>query len=1067
MNAILHGTWVTNADGREDELFFVWAERTAPAPRPSRITSRILRHPYGAATIEIADLLSTYVPQRDWRTAERMTRIALLPSGKHAPIVPRWLIDNGEEVEQEPNGSGLPSLQPWRVEGIGVPLLHMLDVLAALPSIGHSLTATHQVGNDLRYWGIVAKFVLELLARQRFIPGLRLREHAVHSVWLPILDDAEDQERLELLAQGMPPACRAIFHESSEVLPEDAASSRQSLQSFVEHLMDHAVREWARVSPHAGELGLRPSRHRATSSSTPVGTVWWNALWSEQTKIDVPVSKEDEVTRFYQAWQGWTYRAQPTADVSFRLCFRLEPPEFDSEHGRVISPQWALRYFLQAKDDPSLLVPAREVWRERGDVLNYLNRRFDQPQETLLAGLGMAARLSPAIQRSLRSECPEDTTLSSQEAYTFLRETARLLEGMGFGVLVPPWWNKPDTRLRVRAKLHMSQEAASGILSMDSLVAYDWELALGDETLTHEEFERLAALKTPLVRVRGRWVLLQPDQVEAAIAFWQKQQEREGEQLALSEALSLALGVQQEIDGLSVSEVATDDQFAELIDKLTRGDQIEHLQPPQGFVGELRPYQIRGFSWLAFLRRWGFGACLADDMGLGKTIQAIALMLHEREQNNVRAPSLVICPTSVVGNWQREVAKFAPELTLMVHHGSGRAGGRDFLEQSQAHDLVISTYGLVRRDIKDLSQVHWSNIILDEAQNIKNPLTKQARAVRNLQGENRVALTGTPVENHLSELWSITSFLNPSYLGSRESFQRNWAIPIERYQDPEASEQLRKLVRPFILRRVKTDPQVIQDLPEKFEQKVYCNLTREQATLYEAVIRDAMTELRETDGEESGIKRRGMILAMLTRLKQVCNHPVLFLGDRSATTGRSGKLNRLVEMLEEVLAVGDRALIFTQFAQMGHLLQRHLQSTFGQEVLFLHGGTPQKQRDRMLMRFQEDEDGPAIFILSLKAGGTGLNLMRANHVFHYDRWWNPAVENQATDRAYRIGQTRDVQVHKYICLGTLEERIDMLIESKSALAESVVGSGEDWLTELSTDELYDLMALRTEAVEVE
>jgi SNF2 family DNA or RNA helicase len=372
--------------------------------------------------------------------------------------------------------------------------------------------------------------------------------------------------------------------------------------------------------------------------------------------------------------------------------------------------------------------------------------------------------------------------------------------------------------------------------------------------------------------------------------------------------------------------------------------------------------------------------------------------------------------------------------------------------------------------------VRWSNIILDEAQNIKNPLTKQANAVRRLKGDFRAALTGTPVENRLSELWSIMAFLNPSYLGSLQSFRRNFAIPIERYQEDEAAERLRQLVHPFLLRRVKTDPRVIQDLPEKFEYKVYCNLTREQATLYEAIVQDAMASLKkgEDGGGASGgdfaahrMRRRGQILAMLTRLKQVCNHPALFAGDGSEIGHRSGKLNRLCEMLEEILEVGDRALVFTQFAQMGHLLQRHLQRIFDQEVLFLYGGTPQKQRDMMLERFQEDPQAPSIFVLSLKAGGTGLNLMRANHVFHFDRWWNPAVENQATDRAYRIGQTRDVQVHKFICLGTMEERIDMLIESKRALADTIVGQGEGWLTELSTEDLRDLISLRSEAVETE
>jgi len=397
---------------------------------------------------------------------------------------------------------------------------------------------------------------------------------------------------------------------------------------------------------------------------------------------------------------------------------------------------------------------------------------------------------------------------------------------------------------------------------------------------------------------------------------------------------------------------------------------------------------------------------------------------------------------------------------VMVHHGTGRSGGEDLLQEARSHDLVISTYGLAWRDLEDLRQVPWSYVFLDEAQNIKNPSTKQARAVRRLQGVRRAALTGTPVENRLSELWSIMSFLNPGYLGGFDRFRRNYAVPIERYQDDQALTELRTLVQPFILRRVKTDPMVIQDLPEKLDAKVFCNLTREQATLYEAIVRDAMASIEDSDQE---IARRGRVLAMLTRLKQVCDHPALMLGDGSDIGRRSGKVNRLSEMLEEVLAIGDRALIFTQFAQMGHLLQRYLQELFQQEVLFLHGGTPQKRRDEMVMRFQEDPNAPSIFLLSLKAGGTGLNLMRANHVFHFDRWWNPAVENQATDRAYRIGQRRDVQVHKFVTVGTLEESIDVLIESKRELAENVIGAGEGWLTDLDTDALRELVVLREDS----
>ena len=850
MNAILHGTWITNPDKTGEGQFFLWAERAARLIPPAERAPRIRRHPYAATTIELAELLSFYLPHTDWRSAARLTRVVLLPSRKDAPLVPRWL----REEETEEDTEEAPYLKPWRVEGIGLPVLQILDLLAALPRANHGGPTLHRLGDDLRYWGLVAKFALELLARQRFLPGLRSADGTVRALWLPVLDEPQDRARWTALVGGMPPVCRALLHERGNLSPDQVPSAETILQSFLEHLLDNAVREWSR-RPGQGEMAGPSDLDRGSAS---LAAAWWQALTGPDRVVRVPSGQQKALTQFYQAWQNWHYRAQPAGEAAFRLCFRLEPPEFDQTSGRVISPNWTLRYFLQALDDPSLLVPAEVVWRERGNVLSYLNHLFDHPQEKLLAGLGLAARLSPAIQRSLKAECPEAATLTAQEAYAFLRETARLLEGLGFGVLVPPWWNKPDARLRVRAKLHASPEVVrSGILSMDSLVAYDWELALGDEILTREEFERLAALKAPLVQVRGRWVLLQPEQVEAAIAFWEKRQAEK--QLPLRDALSLALGAQDEMDGLPL-EVTLDDWFAELLRALERQDQVEILPTPQGFVGQLRPYQVRGFSWLAFMRRWGLGACLADDMGLGKTIQAIALLLHERAGNPHPAPSLLICPTSVVGNWRREVERFAPSLKVLVHHGASRAEGSDFVQQSLQSDLVISTYGLARRDIDDLLRVRWSNIILDEAQNIKNPATKQARAIRRLVGEYRLALTGTPVENRLAELWSIMAFLNPGYLGSLESFRRTFAVPIERYQDRAASEQLRKLVRPFILRRLKTDPQVIQDLPEKFEYRVFCNLTREQATLYEAI------ETLERSRHAFRSREMGQLRQRLTRL---------------------------------------------------------------------------------------------------------------------------------------------------------------------------------------------------------
>jgi SNF2 family DNA or RNA helicase len=472
---------------------------------------------------------------------------------------------------------------------------------------------------------------------------------------------------------------------------------------------------------------------------------------------------------------------------------------------------------------------------------------------------------------------------------------------------------------------------------------------------------------------------------------------------------------------------------------------------------------MRGYSWLAFLQRFGLGACLADDMGLGKTIQTIALLLYQRDTLKQKAPTLLICPTSVVGNWLREVQRFAPSLRVLVHQGPERVQGKQFARQVKKHDLVLSSYPLLHRDRETLTSVQWDTVVLDEAQHIKNASTKQAQAARALSATHRITLTGTPVENRLTELWSMLTFLNPGYLGSEAAFRRTFARPIERAGDPQATARLKQLTAPFILRRLKTDKSIISDLPDKIERKEYCLLTPEQATLYEAVVQDALRQIEETDSEEDAIRRRGQVLAMLMKLKQVCNHPAQFLKDSSALEGRSGKLARLLDLLDEIYEAGERVLIFTQFAAFGGLLRDYLRERFYEEVLFLHGGTKARERDGLVRRFQAP-GGPTIFLLSIKAGGTGLNLTAANHVIHFDRWWNPAVENQATDRAFRIGQQRNVQVHKFVCTGTLEEHIDEMIENKRALAENVLGSDESWLTSLSTEQLRDLVTLRQHAI---
>jgi SNF2 family DNA or RNA helicase len=759
-----------------------------------------------------------------------------------------------------------------------------------------------------------------------------------------------------------------------------------------------------------------------------------------------------------QVWE-WRRPIEAAASAPFRLCMRLEEPRSDSGKN---AGRWRVDYLLQAIDDLSLHVPARAVWKARGATAAILNRDGFRPREYLLSALGQASILCPRIEASLKTAAPAGYDLDGAGAHEFLSQKAGSLEQAGFGVFLPTWWTRRGAKLRLeaRGKVAAPKLRSKARMSLDDIVEFRWEVALGDETLTLAELRALAALKSPLVKLRGKWVELSAAEIEAALAYWTA---NGGESMTARAAMRMALGAATPPGSLGFAGVRASGWLADLLAQLEGASGFEPLEQPRGFHGALRPYQARGFSWLGFLRRWGLGACLADDMGLGKTIQTLALIQREWESRPVRerGPTLLVCPMSVVGNWHKETVRFAPDLPVMVHHGMERTRGAEFKNRAAAHALVLSSYSLLHRDLELLQRVRWTALVLDEAQNIKNPQTKQAQAARAIEADHRIALTGTPVENHVGELWSIIEFLNPGWLGTQAEFKRAFHIPIQANRDPAAASQLQRLTAPFVLRRLKTDKAIIADLPEKLEMNVFCTLTKEQASLYAAVVADATVQV----GSARGIKRKGVVLATLAKLKQVCNHPAQFLHDKSAIAGRSGKLARLTEMLEEVFSAGERALVFTQFAEMGALLKTHLQETFGREVLFLHGATPKVQRDRMVERFQAKSGAsPPVFVLSLKAGGTGLNLTAASHVFHFDRWWNPAVENQATDRAFRIGQTERVQVHKFVCVGTLEEKIDAMIEQKKEVAGWVVGSGEAWLTALSNAELKDLFALRQEAL---
>ena len=921
------------------------------------------------------------------------------------------------------------ALRRRRWPALGVTPNAAIDLL---PELAEEPPPGVVVGMSVQVLARLAELALELLAGGRVLPAL-LRQGERHVArWVP-RPEPRDRDRIRELASALPPVSRAEVQESAQ----DTRSPAAITEDFVAAAVDAAARTAARAIP--------PPRYDGSAASA-----WLAALAASGGLMNGP---PDRLGRLRQALGSWV-EAGTAPEAPFRTCFRLSPPEADTEDAT-----WYLDFLLQSRDEPSLLVEADAVW-QAPERLQLPGQAVESPQELLLTDLGLASRLWAPLDEALREATPARLRLDANSAHRFLREGAPLLAQSGFGVLLPAWWRDRKERIgaRIVARPH-AEDSHTGMLGQEGICDYHWEAALGDQALTIDELRRLAELKLPLVRLRGRWVEVRPDELQQAVRVLERQ-EQEGERLLeVPHLLRAAAGLLPLEGGLPVVAVDAQGWLRQMLAEPGTW-RPEPERAPSGFHGKLRPYQERGLGWLHFLDRAGLGACLADDMGLGKTIQLLALLLAEREQApSPPASTLLVCPMSVVGNWQHETSRFAPQLRVHVHHGSGRLGGEEFREAAARADLVLTTYSLAARDRALLAEVEWGRVVLDEAQNIKNRESAQAHAVRSLPARRRVALTGTPLENRLSELWSIMDFCNPGLVGSPADFRRRFAVPIERYHDDDAAQLLRRLTGPFLLRRLKTDRSIIADLPDKVEMKVYCNITREQATLYQAVLDDMLARIQQS----SGIERRGRVLATMTRLKQVLNHPAHLLHDGTPLHGRSGKLARLEEVLEEVLADGDRALCFTQYAEWGSLLQRYLSQCLEQEVLFLHGETPQRARDEMVARFQGGE-GPSIFILSLKAGGTGLNLTAANHVIHFDRWWNPAVEDQATDRAFRIGQRRDVQVRKLVCVGTLEERIDRMLEEKRDLAQQIIGAGEAWLTELSTEELRELVELSLDAV---
>ncbi|WP_320066824.1 SNF2-related protein [Micromonospora sp. RTGN7] len=1098
---VIHGSWLPGAG------LVVWAEESALPPRAPRRPGRAPRerpHPFAADHATLAAALDAG-PE----IAEAGSVLLRLPTRAGTPAESPELV---RAAVVEP-GRGPVTLAGWRAPALRYA---PADAPALLRAAGDHAAVP---GATLRHLAEVAEFAADLVRRGRLLPGLAPNPGPRPTAFRPT-DSPTDARSTDARSTDARPT-----DFPTEVRPAGAsrgsrpggAPSRSRSAGLVaaraswRPLLTGPDAAWARSLA----LALPPAARAA--ADLPPGELVADALdaltdvAARAALTHASLTRAGRATGAVPAWLAALtgpdggFAADPAALAALaaelddwqrdaaggavRASFRLVEPAVDpladalaaepgvapgsrdaetvpaaepgvapGAHDTEAAPagtgRWRVEFGLQAADEPSLVVDAGQVWRSPHTV-PALAGWLDSPQETLLAELGRASRLWPELDTALRTATPEALELDVEGAHRFLREGAPVLHAAGFGVLLPGWWRRPSSRLGARLQARSrtapgTVAAADGGFGLTALVDYRWEVALGDEPISAEELAALAELKTPLVRLRGRWVELDPGRLAAGLRLL-----RSAGELTVADLLRLGLADADSDDVLPVLEVAADGALGDLLAGQAER-RLTPLDPPPSFAGTLRPYQRRGLAWLAFLQSLGLGGVLADDMGLGKTVQLLALFAGDPPD---AGPTLLVCPMSLVGNWQREAARFAPKLRVHVHHGAERARGDDFAADVHAADLVLTTYSVAARDAVDLAGIDWHRVVVDEAQAIKNASTRQAEAVRSLPARHRVAVTGTPVENRLADLWSIMQFANPGLLGPAASFRKAYAEPIERHGDAEAAERLRRMTGPFVLRRLKTDSSIISDLPEKLEMEVLCNLTAEQAALYQAVVDDMLARIASSDG----IERRGLVLSAMTRLKQVCNHPAQLLHDGSALPGRSGKLARLEEILDEVLAAGERALLFTQYAEFGGMLRGHLSARFGREVLFLHGGVSKDDRDAMVTRFQS-ADGPPLFVLSLKAGGTGLTLTAANHVVHVDRWWNPAVEDQATDRAFRIGQRRRVQVRKFVCAGTVEEKVAAMIAEKRSLAASVVGAGEQWVTELSTDRLRELFALEAGAV---
>lgn len=792
-------------------------------------------------------------------------------------------------------------------------------------------------------------------------------------------------------------------------------------------------------------INIEENELKVTAPITDNGqTLLVNAVKQKLFQAGLSMEDVEALIPFFQRG-GWPIKSQ-TTHPSLLVALRLSEPE-------AMEDTWLLETVVRGKKSSVYWTPA---YRKKSlAISDALPDKWSEFSDYIEETQSKIFSLISSIDRT-NTETFYSSTLTDEEVRMFLRDDLVKLQALGFEVVLPAWLKAvKDTKMRVKtvAKTANSYKTTAGL---NEILQFNWSFSLNGQEISADEFQQMVTENRSFIQAGNEWFRIDSAWMHEVRELIRKSEDENWTVKELlfreiPEELALALDDDEETDVDPLFAFEMQKSLQTIMTQLSEKKGFPAVEISPNLLTTLRPYQQQGLEWLVFMRNEKFGACLADDMGLGKTVQLIAYLLHVHENTEQPTPSLIICPTSVLGNWQKEIAKFAPSLKVQTHYGSTRTKEIDLTS-----DVVLTTFGTAMQDIESLTEITWTSVTLDEAQNIKNMHTKQSRAIRKLTGGHHIALTGTPVENRLSELWSIFDFIHKGYLGSFRKFQENYIALIERDNSDATKHKLRLKIQPFLLRRTKQDPELLLNLPEKLEQREYCALTTEQAALYESLIQETVSKLDTL----TGFEKKGLILKMLSKLKQLCNHPALYLkepfDDAEDMLERSEKLAQIVTLAGEIAARGEQCLIFTQYIGMGHLLQHCLTELYEIDAPFLTGSMPKNQRDHLVEAFQAKEF--PVFLLSLKAGGTGLNLTAASHVLHADRWWNPAVENQATDRAYRIGQTNFVHVHKFITIGTIEEKIDKLLVEKQALSEELIHSSQ-WITEMSDNDIKELLTL--------